>query len=36
VIEVLTARALAHIQWFGGGAVVQGALTVGPNAAFHA
>jgi ATP-binding cassette subfamily B protein len=34
VIEVLTALALALILWYGGGEVVQGAMTVGTIAAF--
>ena len=34
VIEVLTAVALALILWYGGGATIQGAMTVGVVAAF--
>jgi ATP-binding cassette, subfamily B, multidrug efflux pump len=34
VIEVLTAVSLALILWYGGGAVIQGTLTVGVIAAF--
>jgi ATP-binding cassette subfamily B protein len=34
VIEVLTALALALIIWYGGGSIIQGAVTVGVVAAF--